>query len=400
MADYYSFGRFTIEQGANRLIVVGKPGVWSWDRLNPGTEALLEMVHLGVVQVTPGAAVLDLGCGTGVIGAALAALAPEAQVTLVDCDAPAIASAERTVAANHLTNARVQLGDGTLDLPDESVDLVVSHLPRGQRVQEELIAGAARVLRPEGHLCFVASKQAGVKGAVEAAGEQFGRCGVIRQKKGYHVAMATKPDGAPSLLPRGDGCETRSVVIDGAATTLVSKPGVFAWDRLDEGTARLIETMQIREGDRVLDLGCGTGLAGLAAGRRAGGTQVVLVDADVRAVTSARRTLAANGLTNAEVVLSDCASAVLGRGFDVVITNPPFHRELGVDYEVAFQFVRDAARVLAPGGRLFLVTNAHLRYDAAIRSAFGNVAVAYEDNRYRVLTAVAKAGPGGHRERH
>ena len=25
MADYYSFGRFTIEQGANRLIVVGKP---------------------------------------------------------------------------------------------------------------------------------------------------------------------------------------------------------------------------------------------------------------------------------------------------------------------------------------------------------------------------------------
>jgi 16S rRNA (guanine1207-N2)-methyltransferase len=157
--------------------------------------------------------------------------------------------------------------------------------------------------------------------------------------------------------------------------------------------------MEIGAGDRVLDLGCGTGLAGLAAARRAVDGEVVLVDTDVRAVESARRTLAANGIANGEALLSDCGSAVLprdpGQRFDVVITNPPFHQGVGVDYEVACQFVRDAARVLRRGGRLFLVANRFLRYGDLIQETFGDLATAYADNRYHVLTAVArKSGLG------
>jgi len=165
--------------------------------------------------------------------------------------------------------------------------------------------------------------------------------------------------------------------------------------------------MEIGPHDRVLDLGCGTGLAGLAAARRTvnipsprrgGAAQVVLADADARAVESARRTLEANGIANAEILLSDCGSAVpsagsghrFGRRFDVVVANPPFHQGVGVDYEVACQFVRDAARVLRRGGRLFLVANRFLRYGDFIRDTFGSVATAYADNRYHVLTAVAR----------
>jgi 16S rRNA (guanine1207-N2)-methyltransferase len=114
----------------------------------------------------------------------------------------------------------------------------------------------------------------------------------------------------------------------------------------------------------------------------------VLVDADARAVESARRTLAANGVAGGEVFLSDCASAVSARRFDVVITNPPFHQGVGVDYEVACQFVRDSARVLRPGGRLFLVANRFLRYTDLIAEVFGSVETAYADNRYHVLVAV------------
>jgi 16S rRNA (guanine1207-N2)-methyltransferase len=82
----------------------------------------------------------------------------------------------------------------------------------------------------------------------------------------------------------------------------------------------------------------------------------------------------------------------LDRRFDVVITNPPFHQGVGVDYEVACQFVRDATRVLRPGGRLFLVANRFLRYGDLIREVFGNVDTAHADHRYHVLTAVAQAG--------
>ena len=405
MAGYYTLRTFIVEAHDYEVIVVGKPGVWSWDRLNPGTAALLE-----VAEVEPGDDVLDLGCGTGLIGAVASSLAPQGHVTLVDCYVAAVTCAERTLVANGVTNGEVRLADGVIELSPASFDLVLSHLPRGRAVQQEFIQGAAWALRPGGRFYFVASKRVGVKGAIAYARELFGRCGVVRQKKGYHVALAVRPAGLQPLPPV-DGYVTRTITLDDAETTLVSKPGVFAWDRLDDGTAALVGAMEIDPHDRVLDLGCGTGLAGLAAARRsvhppsprrggAGGGvgQVVLVDADVRAVESARRTLEANSIANAEVLLSDCGSAVLlagsrqrfGRCFDVVITNPPFHQGVGVDYEVACQFVRDAARVLRRDGRLFLVANRFLRYGDLIRDTFGNVATVYADNRYHVLTAVAR----------
>lgn len=388
MADYYTFHRFFIEVHRCQVAVVGKPGAWSWDALNPGTAALLE-----VAEVREDDVVLDLGCGTGIVGAAAALQAPWGRVALVDCDVAAAACAERTLAANGITHAEVSLADGVTGLSPASFDLVLSHLPRGRAVQEALIHDAAWVLRPGGRLYFVAHRQAGVKGAIAFAREMFGQCGVVRQKKGYHVALAVKPSGL-EIAPPADGYVARAIALDGVDTTLVSKPGVFAWDRLDDGTAALIDAMEIGSGDRVLDLGCGTGLAGLAAARRATEGRVTLVDADVRAVESARRTLAANAVgaasDSAEVLLSDCGSGVFDRRFDVVVTNPPFHQGVGVDYDVARQFVRDAARVLRRDGRLFVVANRFLRYGDLIREALGNVSTAYADNRYHVLTAVAR----------
>ncbi len=399
--DYYTFRKFTIKAHSHEVVIVGKPGVWSWDGLDPGTAALLE-----VAEIEPDDSVLDLGCGTGVIGAAASALVPRGRVTLVDCNAAATACAERTLATNAVANAEVQLADGVERLVPASFDLVLSHLPRGRAVQEELIRGAAWVLQPGGRFYLVANKRAGIKGAISYTRALFGQCGVVRQKKGYHVALAVKPTQPSAACstavaaPPIDSYITRTVILNGVETALVSKPGVFAWDRVDAGTAALVGAMEIDVRDRVLDLGCGTGLAGLAAARRASEGQVVLVDADARAVESARRMLEANTIANGETLLSDCGSAVLDRQFghgrfDRLITNPPFHQGVGVNYEVARQFVRDAVRVLRRGGRLFLVANRFLRYSDLIRETFGNVATAYADNHYHVLTAVAQKSSSG-----
>ena len=392
MAGYNTFDRFPAEIQGCHFTVVGKPGTWSWDRVNPGTAALL-----GVAFIEPQDRVLDLGCGTGIIGAFAAVNNPQACVTLVDCSAVGTACSELTLSANGIENATVRLGDGVHGLSSGSFRLVLSHLPRGRAVQEEMVRGAAVVLSPGGRFCFVAHRRAGVKGAISFAREVFGQCGVVRQKKGYHVALATRSED-PHFAPLQDGYVTHRVVVDKADTTLISKPGVFAWDRLDDGTSRLVSAMQIQPRDHVLDLGCGTGLAGVAAARRAPAGEVFLADADVRAVESARRTLAANEITNAWVRLSDCGSSFLssdlGKSFDVVITNPPFHQGLGVDYEVARQFIRDAAKVLRRGGRLYLVANRFLRYEGFVHSVFGNVAVSHADRRYHVITAVARGGHG------
>ena len=383
VSSYYRFQELPIQSRGQSVTVWGKPGVWSWNRLNPGSAALLD-----VIEPEPGNRVLDLGCGTGIIGAMVACWIPDGHVTLVDCSVPAVSCAERTLSENALDNADVHLSDSVRGLKAGWYDTVLCHLPRGRAVQEELIRGAAWVLRGGGQLYIVAHKQAGIKGAIAYARDLFGRCSVVQQKKGFHVAVTVKPDHLMVPQPE-DETVRRQVMLGDQEAVLISKPGVFAWDRLDAGTAALIGAMQIGPHDRVLDLGCGTGLAGLAAARCGVSGFVTLVDADVRAVESARRTLMANDASNFEVLLSDCVSAVEGQRFDVVITNPPFHQGVGVDFDVAHQFVAGASRVLKPGGRLFLVANRHLRYSDVIQKSFITFAPVYMDNRFQVLSAVA-----------
>lgn len=373
---------FTISVHGRTLTLVGQPGVWSWDRLNPGTAALLEVAEFAETDH-----VLDLGCGTGVMGVVAAMEARRGRAVLVDCNVAAVACARQTLAANNITNAEVRLADGCAGLEPASFDRVLCHLPRERAVQEELLAGAAAVLRPGGTLYFVAHRQAGVRSAIAAAQKLFGHCGVVRQKKGYHVALAVRSTGRSYAIPQ-PVYQTHTVRLDGLETPVVGKPGVFAWDRLDEGTWALVEAMKIGPADRVVDLGCGTGLVGVAAARRAVGGWVTLVDVDLRAVEAARRTLTANGIANAEVRLSDCGADLPGYSHDVVVTNPPFHQDIGTEPGLARHFITAAARLLRPGGRLYLVANRFLPYGPWLKEAFGPVRVVWENRRFRVWEAL------------
>ncbi len=375
MSDYYTYHTIPVSMRGQPATMVGKPGVWSWNEINTGTAALID-----VMDVQPEDTVLDLGCGTGAIGLAAARLASQEQVTLTDVNLVAFRCARRTLKANRITKTQVRLADGTDAV--ERYDVVLSHLPRGRAVIQALIQQAAAALKPGGRLYLVAPKRAGIKGAVAYAARLLGRAGVVRYKGGYHVALGLKERPVPPPVQESSSLE---IQLDGVPTLLVSRPGAFAWGRVDDGTAALVRAMEIQPDETLLDLGCGTGLLALAAARR--GAHVTAVDADLRAIESARLTLQANAIAG-EVHLSDCAQAVLDRRFDVVLCNPPFHQGVGVEYDVAHQMVRDAATVLRPGGRLYLVSNAFIRYEHEMANRFAAVQEVLNDRRYRVLKAM------------
>ncbi|MFE7132561.1 methyltransferase domain-containing protein [Streptomyces sp. NPDC057638] len=79
-------------------------------------------------ELTPGARVLDIGCGPGTITADLAALVPEGHVTGVDRAADVVARAREHAAARALENVEFRVGDvNALDFPDDSFDIVHAH---------------------------------------------------------------------------------------------------------------------------------------------------------------------------------------------------------------------------------------------------------------------------------
>ncbi len=120
--------------------------------------------------------------------------------------------------------------------------------------------------------------------------------------------------------------------------------------RLDAAYDRLAG--RVRVGERVLDLGCGTGALTLRAACR--GARVLGVDVDAGMLAIAARRVAAAGLED-RVELREAGVAELGREADGsyhAVLAGLFLSELGPDERR--HALREAARLLRPGGLLLL----------------------------------------------
>ncbi|AYG03346.1 class I SAM-dependent methyltransferase [Gryllotalpicola protaetiae] len=141
------------------ITVSAHGGVFAGASLDIGTRFLLE--HLADAKPDAVTAI-DLGCGTGVIAAALALARPGLRVHATDQSAAAVASARETMQLNGLDDRVMVVRDDALgSLPDASAELIVLNPPfhSGTTVTADvgirLMADAARVLAPGGELRVV-----------------------------------------------------------------------------------------------------------------------------------------------------------------------------------------------------------------------------------------------------
>ncbi|MFF7949523.1 methyltransferase [Streptomyces griseorubiginosus] len=144
--------------------VVNHAGVFCADRLDIGTRFFLQHLPAG----RGAQRIVDLGCGNGVVGTAVALGNPEAEVLFVDESFQAVASAEGTYKANGAPGrAEFRVGDGLTGVPDGSVDVVLnnppfhSHQATTAATAWRMFAGARRALRPGGELWVVGNRHLG-----------------------------------------------------------------------------------------------------------------------------------------------------------------------------------------------------------------------------------------------
>lgn len=127
---------------------------------------------------------------------------------------------------------------------------------------------------------------------------------------------------------------------------LLALPGVFR-PRSDSRMLAAAVARNTAPGRLMLDLCCGTGIAGVAAAL--GGAEVTAVDTSRRAVLTAALNGRLNGV-RIEGRRGDLFETVGGRRFDLIACNPPYVPSIGAGSP------RGAARAWegGPGGRAFI----------------------------------------------
>jgi 16S rRNA (guanine1207-N2)-methyltransferase len=148
----------------------------------------------------------------------------------------------------------------------------------------------------------------------------------------------------------------------GHALALTSGSGVFAQGRVDIGTAVLFRETSPPAGGRVLDLGCGYGVIGLAIAVAAPDATVTGVDVNERAVLLANENAA-------ELGLSDRYAACTPSGvppdatYDELWSNPPIRiGKIALHELLLTWFPR-----IVPGGRAVMVVGKNLGGDSLQR---------------------------------
>ena len=169
----------------------------------------------------------------------------------------------------------------------------------------------------------------------------------------------------------------------------VSRPGVFSHRSLDGGARALMNTMAVRDGDRILDIGCGSGTVALAAAFRGPQVEVVAVDSHARAVECTAKGAVLNGLDNVTTVLNADGDAPDPGTYDLALGNPPYYS----DYRIAEVFLQAAKRALKPSGKVLIVAKSYAWYETRMPELFDDVKL-HEHKQYTVVEGTQRSGRG------
>jgi 16S rRNA G1207 methylase RsmC len=163
-------------------------GLFSPKAIDDGTRLLLE--HL---EVAPDDRALDLGCGYGPLGLAIARAAPQGHCVMVDKDFVAVEYARRNAERNGIGNVEVLLSNGVEQVPPQTFTLAVTNLPAKTSKEHYYLFfhDIRERLEPGGRFYVVVIS--GLRQFIARAfGEVFGNHTKVKQGKAYTVAMARK----------------------------------------------------------------------------------------------------------------------------------------------------------------------------------------------------------------
>lgn len=303
--------RVSLEHRGCRLRFDTHRDLFSSFQVDTGTRLLLRTLRDGNGESDGApASVLDLGCGYGPLGIALASEGASA-VQLVDRDALALDFARANAELNGVDEAAGLTVRGSLGFDDAEgeFDLIVSNIPgkAGESVLRSLLLGAERRLRPGGRVAVVVIEP--VREAVAAMLEGEPRIEVTyRHETAEYGVFHYRFEGAPSRNDAPPGAfaaghyDRAELTVDLGGpreATMRTVHGLAGFEGPGMRDRQLIRALRDVDpegsGGGIAVLNPGHGYVAVAAWQRLQPEQITLYDRDLLALRASRRNLELNG---------------------------------------------------------------------------------------------------------
>ena len=163
-------------------------GVFSKGELDVGSRLLLDALPALTGDV------LDLGCGWGAIGVAIAKANKAARVTMADVNHRALGLCRENCTRNGV-EAEVLESDGMAAVMGRTFDAIVTNPPirAGKQVIYKMFADAAVSLKAGGALYLVIRKQQGAESCVKYLKTLYENVEKLDKSAGFWVLKASEP---------------------------------------------------------------------------------------------------------------------------------------------------------------------------------------------------------------
>ncbi|MFC5704899.1 methyltransferase [Aeromonas eucrenophila] len=291
---------------------------------------------------------------------------------------------------NELDPGQVRLQDALAPLP-QAPALVVIKVSKYQALLEQQLLALRQVVTPATRI-LAAGKAKDIHSSTLKLFEKY--LGATRTSLAWKKARlihCTIDDAAEHPAP--DNPFPTVWPLEGTDMLIHNHANVFSRTSLDIGARFMLDNLPIHSARRVIDLGCGNGVLGLALLARDSEVEVTFIDESYMAVASARLNVEHNlpdALPRAHFMVNNCLDEVAVGAADRILCNPPFHQLQAITDHIAWQMFTDAHRVLPQGGELWIVGNRHLDYHNKLKRLFANAQVVASNSKFVILKAIKR----------
>ncbi len=161
-------------------------------------------------------------------------------------------------------------------------------------------------------------------------------------------------------------------------------PGVFSHGKIDKATDFLLRSIEFSVTDKVLDIGCGSGVIGLIAAKQV--SEVECTDVDTRAVALTDHNIKKLKSQNIKVYGSNQYDSIVTKDFTKIIHNLPAQVAKPVQQEL----LKRGVGHLVQGGEFWVICQARLQrfVKREMKEVFSEVKFVGKESHFVIIKGV------------